>query len=81
MNNDLERSAKNMMSSADIDKIKQRASTDEGKQIQQMMNSADIQDAAAKGDIDSLKNAVAQLLKTDAGAKLASRISEMMNNK
>ena len=81
MNNDLERSAKNMMSSADIDNIKQIASTEEGRQIRQMMNGADIQKAAEKGDMDSLKNAVTNLLKTDAGAKLADRIAEMMNNK
>jgi hypothetical protein len=81
MNNDLERTAAERVSPSELDKIKQIASTEEGRQIRQMMNSKDIQKAAEKGDMDSLKNAVTNLLKTDAGAKLADRIAEMMNNK
>lgn len=63
----------------DMDKIKQIASSDEGKKIQDMFKGSEIEQAAKKGDIDSLKSAVSQLLQTDAGAKLAKQISEMMN--
>lgn len=63
----------------DMDKIKQIASSDEGKKIQDMFKGSEIEKAAKQGDMDSLKSAVSQLLKTDAGAKLAKQISEMMN--
>lgn len=63
----------------DMDKIKQIASSDEGKKIQDMFKGSEIEKAAKNGDMDSLKSAVSQLLQTDAGAKLAKQISEMMN--
>ncbi len=63
----------------DMDKIKQIASSDEGKKIQDMFKGSEIEQAAKSGDMDSLKSAVSQLLQTDAGARLAKQISDMMN--
>ena len=63
----------------DMDKIKQIASSDEGKKIQDMFKGSEIEQAAKQGDLESLKSAVSQLLQTDAGARLAKQISEIMN--
>lgn len=63
----------------DMDKIKQIASSEEGKKIQDMFKGSQIEHAAKSGDMDSLKSAVSQLLQTEAGAKLAKQISDMMN--
>ncbi|MBQ6539856.1 MAG: hypothetical protein IJL71_02365 [Oscillospiraceae bacterium] len=79
--NDTMKSVKETITGEELDRLKEIASTDAGKALGQMVNSEELQKAAAKGDMDTLKNAVAQLLKTDAGAKLADRIAEMMNRK
>ena len=71
----------NMVSEEELDRIRQIASTDAGKDLRDMMNSVELHEAAAKGDMETLKNAVARLLKTDAGKKLAGRITDMMNGK
>lgn len=63
----------------DMDKIKKLAASDEGKMIHQMFSGTDVEKAAKKGDIESLKGAVSQLLQTEAGARLAKQISAMMN--
>ena len=73
MNDDL----KDIMNGVDEDKLQKIARSDEGRQLRKMIDSAGIQ----SGDVKSLKNAVAGLLKTDAGATLANRIAEMMNGK
>ncbi|MBE6948287.1 MAG: hypothetical protein E7456_00360 [Ruminococcaceae bacterium] len=62
----------------DMDKIKEIAYSNEGKKIQDMFKGSEIEQAAKSGDIESLKGAVSQLLQTDAGARLAKQISEMM---
>lgn len=62
----------------DMDKIKQIAVSNEGKQLQQMLSGTEVEAAAKKGDIESLKGAVTQLMQTEVGAKLAKQISEMM---
>lgn len=78
MNEKLEQAAMKMMSGVELTKLKRLASTDEGKRVQEMLKNSNIEQAAENGDMESLKGAVAQLLQTEAGAKLAKQISEMM---
>lgn len=62
----------------EMEQARRIASSDAGRQLQRLANTPEIESAAKSGDMDALRDAVAKLLKSDAGAKLAGQISELI---
>ena len=49
-----------------------------GEKVKEILNSADINTAIKKGDMDAIKSAVSKALSTDAGKRLAKELSNIM---
>lgn len=55
------------------------AASQDGAAVKSMFEqNSGIKDALGRGDVDALKDAVSNILKTDEGARLAKKLSEMM---
>ena len=86
MNNQLENKAKELLKSPEgakllekKDEIAKLANSKDGLKVQEMLSREyNIQDAVQRGDLDALRNAVTQLLQTDAGANLANQLGNLM---
>ena len=55
----------------------------DGQAVKAMLekDGTNLRDAFARGDMETLQAAVAGILKTDAGARLAKQLSDMMSEK
>ena len=61
------------------DDIEKLITTPEGQRVTEMLDkNEDFKKAVEKGDVDTLKNAVSSILKTDAGMKLADQLMKIM---
>lgn len=62
------------------DDIERIAGSKDGQQVKAMLekDGGTLQDAFARGDMATLQAAVSDILKTDAGTRLAKQLSEML---
>lgn len=62
------------------DEIEKLANSSDGQKVKEMLSSSgtDLQDAMEKGDMETLRGAVSNILKTDAGARLYKQLTDMM---
>lgn len=62
------------------EEIEKLANSSDGQKIKEMLNASgqNLQGAIEKGDINTLRSAVSDILKTDAGARLYKQLSDMM---
>ena len=77
--NELEAIGKRLMEQGDADKLKALSQSKEAQKIAQMVDADAVEKAAASGDADTLKKILAQVLNSEDGRKLASKISPAMN--
>ena len=62
------------------DELGKLMGSEDGQKIKKMLESdgTDLMGAVRKGDMDTLKNALSGILKTEEGARLAEQITKMM---
>ena len=62
------------------DDIEKLITTPEGQRVKEMIdkNEDSLKKAIEKGDVDTIKNAVSSIMKTDEGLKLADQIMKML---
>ena len=63
---------------ADIERL---ASSADGESVRSMLEKGGFEDALRRGDAGALKNAVADIMKTDSGARLVRQLQALMGNK
>ena len=87
MPNGFQNSANKFLNSKDAQRLSQKkeeieklANSSDGQKVKELLtsNGHDLQSAIEKGDIDKLRGAVSDILKTDAGARLYKQLSDMM---
>lgn len=66
--------------SAKKGELEQLANSKDGQKVRQMLDGKEdaLKSAVENGDTATLKSALSNILKTDEGARLASRLSELM---
>ena len=60
--------------------IKRIAESPDGQKLSQMINPAEIEQAAKSGDSDALRNMLSQVLSTDEGKRLAESVKKIMES-
>ena len=71
---------KSAMLSEKKDDIEKLITTPEGQKVKEMIdkNEDSLKKAIEKGDVDTIKNTVSSIMKTDEGLKLADQIMKMI---
>jgi hypothetical protein len=66
--------------SAKKEELEQLANSKDGQKVRQMLDGKEqkLKSAVENGDTATLKSALSDILKTDEGARLANRLSELM---
>ena len=88
MASDFKKAAESFLSSEKGKRISERrgdienlaASTD-GQQVRSMLQNEGFGEALKSGDSEAMKNAIGNVLKTDAGARLMQQLRDMMGTK
>ena len=57
------------------------SSSADGESVRSMLEKGGFEDALRRGDAGALKNAVADIMKTDSGARLVRQLQALMGNK
>ena len=85
MANDLKNAADRFMSTPEGKKLagkkgqlEKLASSRDGQAVKSILRGRNIEEAVKKGDTEAIKSALSEILKTDAGARLASQLQELM---
>ena len=78
---DFEALGKRFMSGAQAEKLKAAAASPEGKKLANMLDAKVVEEAAKKGDTETLGNILRSVLATDEGKRLAAQLSDAMGKK
>ena len=88
MSSDFQKAAADFMSSADGQKlagkkaqIQRLAASSDGETVRSILNDGGFADAVQKGDTQAIKNAINNVVNTEAGSRLLSQLRQMMDGK
>ena len=78
--------ARQLLSNSDSQKISSKkkelsalASSSDGQNVKNMLDGkVDIEKALAKGDVDSIKKAISEIMATESGARLINNLGQIM---
>lgn len=76
--NDFEKAREEFMNDSNAKKINKLASAADKERLGQLFDKEELTNAFKKGDSNTLKNIVSNVLKTEEGQRLAKNISEIM---
>ncbi|HHU22908.1 MAG TPA: hypothetical protein GXZ52_05755 [Clostridiales bacterium] len=76
---DLNEIGKMLMNSSKADKIKAAANSPEAQKLSKIIDARSVEQAAKSGDMATLQKALAQVMSTEEGKRLAARLSEEFN--
>lgn len=63
------------------DELERLAAGSDGQQVKKMLEKRDLGSALSSGDTETLKNALNDVMKTEAGARILSRLQDMLGKK
>ncbi len=88
MSTDFQKAAQDFMSSKDGQKlagkkgeIERLAASKDGETVRSILQQGGFGEAVKKGDADAIRNAINNVVSTEAGSRLLRELQEMMGNK